>query len=152
MPYMQDDLLDDEDMDMPMMDDDNDEEWMDDDEEWMDDDEEWMDDELFCRASETSPGVEDRISQDYLSEVEGEAHGRELATVQSIKDASLGNLKNASERLDRVASYLEGTGRKRAAFELDKVADAVDSQIQEIDRSRDTASATVRQEGDQDES
>ena len=38
-------------------------------------------------------------------------------------------MKKASERLDRVAEYLEKHGRRELAFRIDKIADALDSRI-----------------------
>jgi hypothetical protein len=38
-------------------------------------------------------------------------------------------LMQASERLDRVADYLETHGRKELAFRIDKIADAIDTHI-----------------------
>ena len=100
--------------------------------------------EVYCRASDknaslTKPGVEDRISQDYLSEVEDEAHGEELATDKSMLDAAptrysaseeyVSRLKRASARLDRVANYLEKHGRIELAKRIDEIADAIDARI-----------------------
>jgi len=98
--------------------------------------------EVYCgdfAASETSPGVEDRITQDYLSDVQGERHGEELATDDSILDAAptaykaseeyVSHLQRASARLDKVASYLEKEGRIELAERIDRIADAIDARI-----------------------
>lgn len=78
-------------------------------------------------------GIEESITQDYLTEVEDLAHGEELTTGDSVLDVAptefVARLKNASARLDRVASYLEKTGRTAEAMRIDKIADAVDARI-----------------------
>lgn len=78
-------------------------------------------------------GIEEQITQDYLTEVEDLAHGEELTTGDSVLDVAptefVARLKNASARLDRVASYLEQTGRTAEAMRIDKIADAVDARI-----------------------
>jgi hypothetical protein len=98
-------------------------------------------DEDFCTGpkfgSETKPGVEDEITQDYLSEAEGEAHGDEMTTDDSMIDAAptghvasreyASRLKRASARLDRVAEYLEANGRKPLARRIDRISDAIDA-------------------------
>ena len=110
----------------------------------MDDDMDELEDEAFCgeygmRGSETKPGVEDRITQDYLSDVEGEEHGEELTTDPSMLDTAstdyrasaeyVSRLKKASARLDKVASYLEKNGRIELAKRIDAIADAIDARI-----------------------
>lgn len=102
------------------------------------------DEEAYCgdygmNASETRPGVEDRITQDYLSDVQGEEHGEELATDGSMLDAAptgykaseeyVSHLKSASARLDRVANYLQKHGRVELATRIDRIADVIDSNI-----------------------
>jgi hypothetical protein len=86
-------------------------------------------------ASEEKPGIEDEITQDRFSEVEEEAHGKELATDESMHDAATASdirrWKRASARLDRVADYLEKHGEVRLAFRVDKLAEAVDEAITE---------------------
>jgi hypothetical protein len=98
------------------------------------------DKEAKC-ASEKASGIEDEITQDRFTEVEGERHGEELATHESAlavgeesptKPSGQGyvaRLMKASERLDRVADYLEKNGRRELAFRIDKIADAIDSRI-----------------------
>jgi hypothetical protein len=98
------------------------------------------------KASETKPGVEDRITQDYLSEVQGEAHGEELTTAPSMRDSAKNStpaagsvpkiaaeykrrLARAAKRLDRVADYLEENGRKDLALRIDRIADAIDAKL-----------------------
>ena len=106
-----------------------------------DDDDDDDKDEATC-ASEKAPGIEDEITQDKFSEVEGERHGEELATFDSMEEAGrqvgrksvasdeyVARMKKASERLDRVAEYLEKNGRRELAFRIDKIADAIDSRI-----------------------
>lgn len=106
-----------------------------------DDDADDKKEEATC-ASEKAPGIEDEITQDKFSEVEGERHGEELATFDSMEEAGrqvgkktvaseefVARMKKASERLDRVAEYLEKHGRRELAFRIDKIADAIDSRI-----------------------
>jgi len=92
-------------------------------------------------ASETESGVEDEITQDYLSDVEDEEHGTELATDpttlavgEKVGDGSkpmLARWKRASARLDRVSDYLEKHGQERLALRIDQIADRVDAAIKE---------------------
>ena len=104
-------------------------------------DEDEKSEEATC-ASEKAKGIEDEITQDKFSEVEGEEHGEELATADSMEevgrqvgrksvasDEYVARMKMASERLDKVAGYLEKHGRRELAFRIDKIADAIDSRI-----------------------
>lgn len=89
------------------------------------------------KASELDPnGIEEQITQDSFSEVEGLAHGTELTDAPSMNElarkAYVAKLKNASTRLDRVAEYLEKHGRRELAFRIDKIADAIDSKIKAV--------------------
>lgn len=81
-------------------------------------------------------GIEEQITQDYLSEVQDIVHGTELTDAPSMNElarkAYVTKLKNASARLDRVAEYLEKHGRRELAFRVDKIADAVDSKIKAV--------------------
>jgi hypothetical protein len=89
-------------------------------------------------------GIEEQITQDRFTEVEGERHGEELASAASAlavgeesptKPSGAGyvaRLMKASERLDKVAEYLEKNGRRALAFKVDKIADAVDARINTI--------------------
>lgn len=78
-------------------------------------------------------GVEERITQKYLTEVQDLEHGTELATGKSMLDVApteyVARLKNASERLDAVANYLEKHGRTAMAMRLDKIADTIDARV-----------------------
>jgi hypothetical protein len=89
-------------------------------------------------GSEVEPGVEDEITQDYLSEVQEEEHGEELTTDDSMNDAATASdddevvrFKRASARLDRVAQYLEKHGEMRLALRIDQIADAIDEAIKQ---------------------
>jgi hypothetical protein len=124
------------------------EDFMDMDDEFMDMDDEFMDmddGEEFCdgmmasekEASESRPGIEDQITQDYLSEVVDLRHGEELDTDASMLDTARNGseeavvrLKSASARLDKVATYLEKNGRTKLALHIDKIADAIDARIE----------------------
>jgi hypothetical protein len=104
------------------------------------------DEEDVTVASLVDPsGIEEEITQDKFAEVEGERHGEELASAGSMlevgrevgtKTASakdyVARLMTASERLDKVAEYLEKCGRRSLAFKVDKIADAIDAKINNI--------------------
>ena len=92
------------------------------------------DDDDEKTASLVDPdGVEERITQKYLTEVQDLQHGTELATGKSMLDVApteyVARLKNASERLDAVANYLEKHGRTAMALRLDKIADSIDARV-----------------------
>jgi len=94
-----------------------------------------FDDEV--EASEVDPdGVEEQISQDSLSEVLGVTKGTQSKTHDSMlsvgKKAYVAKMREASARLDRVASYLEKTGRVKLACRIDRIADAVDAKIKQV--------------------
>ena len=82
-------------------------------------------------------GVEEQITQKYLTEVEDLEHGTELATGDSMLDVApteyVARLKNASSRLDRVAEYLEKTGRQQMALRIDQIADAIDQRVAKVE-------------------
>ena len=86
-------------------------------------------------ASLVEPGVEDEITQDYLTEVESIRHGEEDTTEPSMHDVAgyTARLKEASVRLDRVAEYLEKQGNKKFAYSVDKIADMIDRQLTQIE-------------------
>lgn len=102
--------------------------------------------EEVVEASLKDPsGIEEQITQDKFTEVEGERHGEELATDESMlavgrqvgrsqvaSEEHIGRLVKASERLDAVASYLEKCGRKALALKVDRIADAIDARINAI--------------------
>ena len=106
------------------------------------DDEDDKDACATCASEKDPSGIEEQITQDKFTEVEGITHGEELATFPSTEEAGRkspgltvkaseynSRLKSASERLDKVADYLEKNGRKELAFRIDKIADAIDKQI-----------------------
>lgn len=107
----------------------------------MDDDDE--DDGVVASLKDPS-GIEEQITQDKFSEVESERHGEELASADSmlavgrevgrktVASDSVARLMKASERLDKVAAYLEKHGRNNLAFKIDKIADAIDAKINTI--------------------
>jgi len=107
-----------------------------------DEDEDDKDACATCASEKDPSGIEEQITQDKFTEVEKITHGEELATFPSTEEAGRkspgltvkaseynSRLKSASERLDKVADYLEKHGRKELALRIDKIADAVDSQI-----------------------
>jgi hypothetical protein len=84
-------------------------------------------------ASETAPGIEDEITQDFLDEVEEEVGADNISTEDTTKDvvASEGyaaRLAEASARLDRVASFVEKQGQVKLAYRLDRLADILDAE------------------------
>jgi hypothetical protein len=109
----------------------------------MDDDEDDEDDGVVASLKDPS-GIEEEITQDKFSEVESERHGEELASAGSMLEVgrevgrktvasdSVARLMKASERLDKVAAYLEKHGRNNLAFKVDKIADAIDAKINTI--------------------
>lgn len=114
------------------------------DEDMMDEPMESMDDYMY--ASEEDPsGVEEEITQDSLSEVVDEAAGGSgIADADLVVDVAptghtssrreaLRRMKRASKRLDRVAAYLEKTGRLKMAFRIDTIADSVDARVKHIE-------------------
>ena len=100
--------------------------------------------EPFMASLADPSGVEEEITQDRFSEVESERHGEELASADSMLDVGrqvgrktvasdyVARLVKASDRLDKVAEYLEKNGRKTLALKVDKIADAIDARINTI--------------------
>jgi hypothetical protein len=93
-----------------------------------------LEEEDIVYASETEPGIEDEITQDYLDDVlEEEKEPDNIVTDESMLDTAptgyVARLKSASARLDRVADYLEKQGRKELALRIDKISDAIDARI-----------------------
>ena len=85
--------------------------------------------------SEYAKGVEDEITQDSLDSVEEIVDGDKSTddSVSSVaSDGYVARLKKASGRLDRVAAYFEEQGSRKMAYRIDKVADAIDSRIKEV--------------------
>jgi len=83
-------------------------------------------------------GVEEDITQKRFTEVEDLEHGTELATGDSMLDIApteyVARLMKASDRLDRVADYLQGTGREALAKRVDMIANAVDERVAAMKR------------------
>jgi len=129
--YMEDEIVLDDDSGMGYM---GDEIVLDDDDDDDDDDIDFDDvEEDIFLASEDKPGIEDEITQDYLNDVVEERGKEGLATEPSMLDAAptgyVARLKSASARLDRVATHLEKQGRKKMAYRVDTIADAIDARI-----------------------
>ena len=113
-------------------DDDDDDDEIEDDGIDLDDDE--IDEEILL-ASLTTPGVEDKITQDYLDDVlEVEKNPQTVVTDPSMLEVAessyVAALKNASKRLDRVSSYVESHGKLKLAYKLDQLADSIDKRIE----------------------
>lgn len=90
------------------------------------------------KASLVDPnGVEEQITQKRFTEVEDLEHGTELATGDSMLDVAptgyVARMRNASARLDRVADYLEKSGRMQLAMRIDRIADAIDVRVAKIE-------------------
>lgn len=92
-------------------------------------------DEEEVEASEETPGIEDEISDtnDQVSVVfDPNAPGEQpidVAKTASSKKRYASIIKEATARLDRVASYLEKSGKKQLAYRLDKVSDALEAKL-----------------------
>jgi len=100
--------------------------------------------EIGMRAAE--PDIEDKITQEYLSELQDEMGAEGLTTGDSMLDIAptrftgseeyVTRLQRASARLDRVASYCEKHGRVKLAKKIDEIADAIDARIAETRRAQ----------------
>jgi hypothetical protein len=105
------------------------------------DDEEGDDDDApeAITSSEEEKDIEDEITQDKFKEVErtrpaGPAtSGPSMLSVAPTKYTA--RLQQASVRLDRVAAYLEKHGKVKLAFRIDKIADAIDTQLKQATKS-----------------
>lgn len=108
-----------------------------------DDDDDDDDDAEACVASETAPGVEDRISQEYLKameELRGKAQTADapkMIPVAPTRSEYKQRLVSASQRLDKVASYLEADGKTELAMRVDRVSDAIDAKLAALDEEEE---------------
>lgn len=114
---------------MSYMDDMDEMSYMDDEMSYMEDEMSYMDDEdEMYMAEDTEP------TQEYLDDVEEEA-GSTVQTEDSMEGVArksyVAKLKKASTRLDRIADYLEKQGNKEMALRVDKIADAIDTRIEQ---------------------
>jgi len=132
--YMDDDI--DDDIDLDIDEDDDIDLYMDEDDDIdldidEDADEDYSEVDIeYCEASETKPGVEDQITQDYLSDVEVLEEVTDLADGNpSDVVSSNQSLHQASSRLDRLAAYCEKHGELDLALQVDRLGDRVDAQI-----------------------
>lgn len=79
------------------------------------------------RAFRRRAGIEDRINQKYLTDVEGIT--RKPAGVDpSIRT----KLRHASVALDRIADQLEKQGRIALAYRVDRVSDEIDRRLEKM--------------------
>ena len=80
---------------------------------------------------------EDHMEEDHMKYMEEdhmeEDHMDYMEEEYLASDREISKLKSASERLDKVAAYLEENGNVEAALRIDKVADAVDNKINELE-------------------
>lgn len=102
------------------------------------------------RASEEDPaGVEEEITQDYLSEVNEVAPGSDgspdadLVIDVAPTTASMERLTEASARLNRLASYVEREAVKtkskkwmKVAYRIDQFGDAIDARIRQAKENK----------------
>jgi hypothetical protein len=138
MSYMEDD------MDYDIVEDDiveDDMDYMEDDMDYMEDDMEddmdymtYMEDDY--NDVEVFAGAEEDVTEDHWSEVQNLTDNTDLSDATETNQVA--SLKEASARLDRLASYIEngvknGENKEwlKVALAIDKVADAIDIQIEE---------------------
>ncbi len=99
-------------------------------------------DEGWDAKSAAAPGIEDTIENDHEQMVDefdpNAPKGQGLEVVRPAKMASknveakeryASMIRQATSRLDKVASYLEKNGRKELAYRLDKVSDALEAKL-----------------------
>ena len=100
-----------------------------------DDDDALVEEPVEVESSETAPGIEDEITQDKFTEVEDTRPAAPQTSGPSMRSVAPTNytarLMQASERLDKVADYLEKNGRIQLAHRIDVIADAIDTHIQQ---------------------
>ena len=80
------------------------------------------------KAMERRAGAEDKIDQDYLTDVEGITH-TPSGVLPSIR-----KLRSASVSLDRIADQLEKQGKIALAYRVDRVADEIDARIAKLSK------------------
>ncbi len=80
------------------------------------------------KAMQRKAGAEDKIDQDYLTDVEGITH-TPSGVVPSIR-----KLRSASVSLDRIADQLEKQGKIALAYRVDRVADEIDARIAKLSK------------------
>jgi len=96
-----------------------------------------LDEEMACVRS-AEPKIEDTIHYNY-DELQEELGVSDIAdtdngSVEEVYTSSYRErLQEASERLDKVAHYLERSNNKRMAFRIDKISDIIDRKISELD-------------------
>jgi hypothetical protein len=98
------------------------------------DDEDADDEDETMTASETEKGIEDEITQDKFHEMEDISETTKTSGPSMLSVAPTGytaRLMQASERLDKVAAYLEKNGQTKLAYRLDRVADAIDAHLKQ---------------------
>jgi len=97
--------------------------------------EEPVEEPVEVESSESAPGIEDEITQDKFTEVEDTRPAAPQTSGPSMRSVAPTNytarLMQASERLDKVADYLEKNGRIQLAHRIDVIADAIDTHIQQ---------------------
>lgn len=86
-------------------------------------------------ASEEVPGIEDDITDTALGgdptvqEVveQGSEAKKEVSDDSEVFPTNSEYVASIVKRLDKIATYLEKTGRKKLAFRIDKISDALES-------------------------
>lgn len=81
------------------------------------------------RAMLRDAGVEDRINQNYLTNMEAMTH-RPAGVDPSIRT----KLRHASVSLDRIADQLEKQGKVALAYRVDRVADEIDARLAKLSK------------------
>ena len=129
-----------------MDDDDFDDDFDDDD---LDDDDDDLDSMLNIASEIDSSGIEEQITQDRFHEVEDLRNAEGIADADQVLDvaptrytASVGSLKSASVRLDKVADYVEKCARAennkdwmKLAYRIDQIGERVDTRIRKIEET-----------------
>ena len=101
------------------------------------DDEDEDDIEASLFASEDVPGIEDDIEDTAkggdptVQEVvdQGSAAKKEISTDAEVFPTNSEYVASIVTRLDKIASYLEKTGRKTLAYRIDRVSDKLETTI-----------------------
>lgn len=98
---------------------------------------EWADDEDVTTASEEIPGIEDDITDTGIGgdptvqEVtdKGEGAKNEVSKDSEVFPTESEYVASIVRRLDRVAGYLEKSGKKHLAYRVDRVSDALEAKL-----------------------
>jgi hypothetical protein len=117
----------DDDMEM-VADDDEDKDMFADDEEEMVAD---VEEEMVADVEDTIGDPFDDVSE-VLAPDAPSGKGIDVVSKKASKAKFASTLKEAARRLDRVAEYLEKSGKKKLAYRIDLIADAIDEKISSL--------------------